>query len=571
MAQGFDGSRVIRPAEGSASVPPGLLPFFPDPPPLTSHRHVLPTDRRRLARLDDEALLYLLGTGGDVLPVRAMEEALRRGPALGRRALELLIAAPEIEGWDPLWLLVFVGRFADPRHTDTLVRFLAQIPPEDPYVFAAAVEALAAAGQGVEDRMLALRRSRRENARVAAWGVLGLLGTSRARRAIEKALLADPSQGDLLVPALESCGSPESIEVLGTVLPHVPPLVRREVENAIRTLVHGERRRNFRPADWRLRYRCDRFWPVFDPGWVGAVRLERHDPDLTVGRVPVPLRSLDEIMAEAREAGPRGELHLICYLCGEPAELRQGIESCEAHAAEVRLRQMDLLERLVDEVEEIHAETMEEEEPLSALEDPGDLFSLLVYAEAQWKDLAEEQDVVGGAGRPDELRSLDWDVHLAHVLVDTLRGLIAEGVETLDGAWPRLLPGASVHPAAPLVEGGAMVLAQARFRVVDPALVHQVLSGCEELRVDARNGSAWTWVDPSGALDLGRVEHRGHEVVLECLTEERLARGRAFLERIAGHELAYLGSAVQGAMDPLLELGWGRTRGGGEDEATRWN
>jgi hypothetical protein len=537
---------------------------------VSPYRQVLPSDRRRLSRLQDGEILYLLGTAGDVMPVRAIEEALRRGPGLGRSASALLLEPPSEPGWDPLWLLVYLGRFADPRHGPAIARFLTQAPQEDHYVFAAGVEALAASGEEAMEVAQTLLASPEEDARLAGCAVLGHVATPAARQILERTLETDPGLADVVAPALGWCGSPESLQVLGAALPRVEVEHRVEVETAIRQLHHRIRPFGPRWRDWRLRYRCDRFWPVFDPGWAGVARLYRKDPGMAGTRPELPLRPLEAVVAEAEAEGLTGPEELACYLCGAPAELRQGLESCADHVEEVRQRQLELMDELVEEVEAIHGETVEAEEPLGELEELADLFTLLVYAESQWRDLAEEQDLIGGAARPDEIRALEWDVHLAHVAVDTLRGLISEGVETLEGAWSRLVPGAPIRASGSMVEGGAMVLARAHFRVSDPEVARRALDRSVRLRSDARKAGVWSWRDPSGTGDLGQVELAGSTLVLECLTEERIARGRAFLERVMGAPLEHRATTVQGTMDPFLEMGWGNPREGG-GEAPEWH
>lgn len=543
--------------------------FGPPPAPSTlsavsSHRQVLPSDRRRLARLLDADLLFLLGTAGDVIPVRALEEALRRGPELGRAAADLLLDPPDQPGWDPLWLLVYLGRFADPRYGERLVQYLAGAPEDDHYLFGAGVEALAAPGEEALEVVMGLLDGGDARQRLLACAVLGNVGTSAARTRLEGLLREDPGLADVVAPALAWCGERESVELLGWALPRVAPEHRIEVEQAIRQLHLGVR--PFGPlwSDWRLRYRCDRFWPVFDPGWAGVAHLYRSDPGLAGTRTVIPLRTLDEVLNEAEAEGPREPGTPICYRCGAPAEMRQGIESCEAHVEEIRARQLELVDELVQEVEAIHGEMVEADEPLGELEELSDLFTLLVYAEAQWRDLAEEQDVIGGAARPDEVRALEWDVHLAHVTVDTLRGLISEGVETLEGAWARLQPGAPTRAVGARVEGGAMVLARAHFRVSDPELARRALDRSVRLRPDLRKPGSWSWREPGGGEDLGRVELKGTALTLECLTEERIARGRALLERVVGAPVEHRATTVQGAMDPFFEMGWGNPRQGGE-------
>jgi hypothetical protein len=67
------------------------------------------------------------------------------------------------------------------------------------------------------------------------------------------------------------------------------------------------------------------------------------------------------------------------------------------------------------------------------------------------------------------------------------------------------------------------------------------------------------------------VELQGTGLTLECLSEERLARGRALLERVAGPHLTHRATTVQASLDPLLG-GWGRSPAAGPDgEGPRWN
>jgi len=552
----------------------------------------LPTDRRTLGALPMQELVPLLGLTGDVLPVRAMEEALRRGPAAAALAAHLLAEPPVHRDWDPLWILVLLGRYADPRHAPLLVDFIERAPAEDHYLFAAAVEALAASGDEVIPEVERLLASSTDDARLAGYGVLAHLATPAARDRLEVAARQDPALADVLAPALEVCGDAGSLEALVHLLPRAPDAFRPEVEHAIRVLHFGGDDRPPFHRDWRLRYRCDRYWPVFDPGWLGVARLRRSDPELVAGQPVLPLRPLEEVLAppadlaeasadEIREA-LAASLEPICLVCGADAETRQGVATCAGHREGIRFRQRELLESLVEELGELGefegtevGEGSEEEGEAwgpSYPEDLSDLFVLLAAAESQWRDLADEVDLVDNAGAPAELEELRQDLYEAGLLVDSLRGLIAEGVETLEGARIRLTPGTPPGPEGEsMVEGGAMVLTRAHFRLRDPDAVRLALRRTPAMEADPRRADVYTWFDAPERRVLGVVELKGSGLTLECLSEERLARGRALLERVAGPHLTHRATTVQASLDPLLG-GWGRTPGASPDgEGPRWN
>lgn len=550
----------------------------------------LPTDRRTLGALPLPELVPLLGLTGDVLPVRAMEEALRRGPAAAALAAHLLVDPPAHRDWDPLWILVLLGRYADPRHAPLLVDFLERAPAGDHYLFAAAVEALAASGDEVIPDVERLLASPSDDVRLAGYGVLAHLATPSARDRLEVAARKDPAMADVLAPALEVCGDAGSLEALVRLLPRAPESFRPDVEHAIRVLHFGVDERPPFPRDWRLRYRCDRYWPVFDPGWLGVARLRRTDPELVALEPVLPLRPLEEVLAppaDLAEASPEeiraalaASMEPACLVCGADAGIRQGIATCAAHREGIRMRQRELLESLVEELDELG--TFEETEATvqgegegwgpSHPEDLSDLFVLLPAAESQWRDLADEVDLVDTAGSPAEIEELHQDLYEAGLLVDTLRGLIAEGVETLDGARVRLTPGTPPGPEGEsMVEGGAMVLTRAHFRLRDPDAVRLALRRTPAMEADPRRADLYTWFDAPERRVLGVVELKGTGLTLECLSEERLARGRALLERVAGSHLTHRATTVQASLDPLLG-GWGRSPGSSPDgQGPRWN
>ncbi|TVP42100.1 MAG: hypothetical protein EA350_17505 [Gemmatimonadales bacterium] len=545
----------------------------------------LPTDRRALAALPLQELVLVLGLTGDVLPVRAMEEALRRGPGAATVAAHLLQDPPEHPDWDPLWILVLLGRFADPRHAPILVDYLERAPEDDHYVFAAAVEALAASGDEILPEVERLLESPDEDARLAGYGVLAQLSTPASGARLVEAAGKDPGMADVLAPALERSGDPAGVGALAEMLPRAPEGFRSDIEHALRVLHFGIEYPDMMPRDWRLRYRCDRVWPVFDPGWLGVARLGRRDPELMARRAPTPLRTVEEVLAVGAEAAgepgasegeaPDDLLAPICIVCGAEGDTRQGITTCRLHHEGIRMQQRGLLETLVGELVEIHqAEAGEAEEAGEAwvggeVEDLSDLFVLLPAAESQWRDLADEADLVDDAASPAELDDLQQDLYEAGLLVDTLRGLIAEGVESLEGARARLTPGtpATVEGES-MVEGGAMVITRAHFRLRDPEAVRMALSRAHAIEADPRRVDQYTWFDAPERRVLGVVELQGTGLTLECLSEERLARGRALLERVAGPNLSHRATTVQASLDPVIRDGWGSPR---NDDGPRWN
>ncbi|CAN5790084.1 hypothetical protein BH23GEM11_BH23GEM11_11770 [soil metagenome] len=414
----------------------------------------LPTDRQALAALPLQELVLVLGLTGDVLPVRALEEALRRGPGAATVAAHLLQDPPDHPDWDPLWILVLLGRFADPRHAPMLVDYLERAPEDDHYVFAAAVEALAASGDEILPELERLLGSPDEDARLAGYGVLSVLATPESGARLVEAARHDPEMADVLAPALERSGDPAGVSALAEMLPRAPEGFRADIEHALRVLHFGVEYPDLMPRDWRLRYRCDRIWPVFDPGWLGVARLGRRDPGMMAQRPTIPLRGLEDVLAPPSEVSgdlgaAAGEaladiLGPICIVCGAEGTTRQGITTCRLHHEGVRMQQRSLLENLIGELVDMQQEDageMGERWVAGEEEDLSDVFVLLPAAESQWRDLADEVDLIDDAASPAELGELQQDLYEAGLLVDTLRGLVAEGVESLDGARARLTPG----------------------------------------------------------------------------------------------------------------------------------
>jgi hypothetical protein len=89
------------------------------------------------------------------------------------------------------------------------------------------------------------------------------------------------------------------------------------------------------------------------------------------------------------------------------------------------------------------------------------------------------------------------------------------------------------------VDGEDLVPTTVEFDIVDADSLARALDGRAELE---RNDVGWTWSDTGGdgkLTMLGTIEHRGERLVLEAMTAERAARGRALLEAAAGASIRH--------------------------------
>lgn len=125
------------------------------------------------------------------------------------------------------------------------------------------------------------------------------------------------------------------------------------------------------------------------------------------------------------------------------------------------------------------------------------------------------------------------------------------------------------------MEGDPVTFSTATYEVRDPAALLAALDRCSVLRRNEPGESAdpesisFTWVgdegegggSDSGARVLGGVRIATNRLILECLSRERLQRGRALLEAVAGHALRHRGDRFTSLGQALRNLPEGPARG----------
>ena len=115
-------------------------------------------------------------------------------------------------------------------------------------------------------------------------------------------------------------------------------------------------------------------------------------------------------------------------------------------------------------------------------------------------------------------------------------------------------------PTLTTTSGEPLVMGETRFEVLDPdALRAKLLDHPELVPEDDGGEEGWTWLepdpdDPDRGRVLGNVELRGDTLVLNTMSDERTARGRALLEDLAGSVLRFQATVHQDMQRMLAEM-----------------
>jgi len=96
-------------------------------------------------------------------------------------------------------------------------------------------------------------------------------------------------------------------------------------------------------------------------------------------------------------------------------------------------------------------------------------------------------------------------------------------------------------------EGDAVMFAKARFAIFDQAKLRAALESARHLSLN-QDGS-YTWLD--GDRSLGTLAIVKSTLTLECISPERLDRGKAMLETLAGGAVSLLGDELQSVESAL--------------------
>ncbi|MGA2739492.1 MAG: hypothetical protein ABSG65_18890, partial [Bryobacteraceae bacterium] len=106
-------------------------------------------------------------------------------------------------------------------------------------------------------------------------------------------------------------------------------------------------------------------------------------------------------------------------------------------------------------------------------------------------------------------------------------------------------------------EGDELVFSRAKYAVLDEVAVRRALDGSKAFLRD-EDSAGYGWLDEvedaGGARRAyGHVHIAGGELTLECLSRQRLDRGKVLLGSLAGEHLRHLGDGFTGVEEALRE------------------
>ncbi|MCL6640566.1 MAG: hypothetical protein K6T92_04245, partial [Candidatus Rokubacteria bacterium] len=101
--------------------------------------------------------------------------------------------------------------------------------------------------------------------------------------------------------------------------------------------------------------------------------------------------------------------------------------------------------------------------------------------------------------------------------------------------WVALRP----HSTLITAEGDRWIFARAIFDVRDPEALAAALAGHPDLARDAEGAYVWTEEGPEFRRGLGRFVVQGDRLVLETQSQQRVERGRRFLESLVGDAVRF--------------------------------
>jgi hypothetical protein len=293
-------------------------------------RDAMISSRATLASMPLDRLLHTILEEQELIPVRPMEEVLRRDepvPAI----VDALGECPSGElSPAAAWCLVLLGELRAVEAVDTVVDQLVLGIEDNALRAVAAAEALAKIGDAALPRLCDILSESDRAHRLYAYATLGWMATDSAVRILLDAIEWDTPMAGVLALALMDTGRKEAVLPLHGLLGRCARHHRPEVERAIWTLYHGTAKPPRLRRDWRVRYRPARIFSGFDPGWPAEMRVVFKVEGLAGELRPTPpVRSLEEIVALDRNTLGRGT---ECSFCDEPALPLVGFPACTAHA-----------------------------------------------------------------------------------------------------------------------------------------------------------------------------------------------------------------------------------------------
>jgi len=129
--------------------------------------------------------------------------------------------------------------------------------------------------------------------------------------------------------------------------------------------------------------------------------------------------------------------------------------------------------------------------------------------------------------------------------------------KSLDAPLPKIVTG----------DGESLVFCRGHYQVEEEAGLVAKLEAIPGLEPEAGSGIWFRWVEPvdEGDRSLGSVEVKGDRLVLECMSEGRLARGKSLLEERLGGAITHRGDSVQDPWVAVAERKEGSTNSGQEE------
>ena len=116
---------------------------------------------------------------------------------------------------------------------------------------------------------------------------------------------------------------------------------------------------------------------------------------------------------------------------------------------------------------------------------------------------------------------------------------------------------AMTPPALATTDGEEMVFCKARYQVADMTVVQEALSRHRSFQLE--DDDSFTWLSGKrrkgamapGRISFGRITIEKTVLILETQSRERLEKGKALLEKIAGAHLKHLADSVEDPMQAL--------------------
>ena len=555
-----------------------------------------------------------------VLPPDGQGRSEEREPPEGEGPIDDEEGDDEEDPLMPLWALVVLGELGDPAALPSLAETIRRGARESYPLPLAAAEAMAKIGPAALPTLESLAADPDPTCRIWAYGVMGWIRHDAAYEFLIQALSRDAECLDALGAAIQEHRRTEAIPLLYEALQRAEPWQRLDVEGAIRDLQMEDDLEPLHEQDWRLRYRPEPRFGAMVPGWP-AVAVIARDEGVHRDRDPVPLRSLKEILADVPPRDEEPELCECCGepwstgagvpVCPATAVVVTMIQ----HAVLGRYRdeyEFDDLFEVMTEVEYDWMEALDRPEPRSrrGRDEREDRLTELHMVREACRWLIERGVESVGGGRAALLAEAQ---RLAHELGDP-EGIFAarEPVKTQGPEVGRNDPcpcgsgrkykkccghpkragrpsGPAAHaqggrggsgpkasgevgpavadvfgsgmPRLSTFDGEPVSFGRAHYRMTDPEAVRDALRSFPDLDENPEDGS-FTWfrrIDDDERRVLGGIRLEGDKLTLECMSDERLIRGKALLQELAE---AHLVHRLDTAQDPWQAVDEARPTGG---------